>query len=49
MSDRYKIRLSEQQRRLKEAWNKLDPVDEWGREKNRRVGKKQGNTDPYID
>ena len=48
MSERYRIRLSKQQRALFEAWNKADPVDQWEREKNHRVARIQGNLNPYI-
>ena len=37
MSDRYNINLSKQERKIMEVWNKLDPVDEWERVKNKRV------------
>lgn len=29
MSDKYNIPISKQERRMMEAWNKLDPIDEW--------------------
>ena len=48
MSDKYNINLSNQERKLMEAWNKQDPVDEWERIKNKRVTKIQGNSNPYI-
>lgn len=47
MSDKYNVRLSKQERKMMEAWNKLDPVSTWEREKNRRVEKIQGNLNPY--
>ncbi|MFA9374159.1 MAG: endonuclease [Poseidonibacter sp.] len=48
MSDKYNVRLSKQERRMMEAWNKLDPISEWERIKNKRVEKLQGNANPYI-
>lgn len=48
MSDRYNINLSNQERKMFEVWNKLDPVDEWERIKNKRVYKLQGNTNKFI-
>ncbi|AZL53717.1 deoxyribonuclease [Aliarcobacter skirrowii] len=48
MSDKYNINLSNQERKLMEAWNKQDPVDEWERIKNKRVEKLQGNLNPYV-
>lgn len=48
MSDRYNINLSKQERKLLEAWNKLDPVDEWEKLKNKRVLRLQGNGNKYI-
>ncbi len=48
MSDKYKVRLSKKEKKMMEAWNKLDPVDEWEKTKNKRVQKLQGNLNPYI-
>ena len=49
MSDRYNINLSKQQRKMMEVWNKLDPIDEWEKLKNKRVLKLQGNGNKYIN
>lgn len=49
MSDRYGIQISDAQRKMFEVWNKQDPVDEWELEKNRRIKKIQGNSNPYIE
>jgi len=35
----YGIRLSKQQRRLFEIWDRQDPEDEWERERKRRIAK----------
>lgn len=48
MRDRYGIRLSKQETRLLEAWARMDPVDEWERQRNARITRKQGNANPYI-
>lgn len=49
MSDKYNVNLSNQERKMMEVWNKLDPVDEWERIKNKRVYELQGNKNPYIN
>ena len=49
MSDKYNITLSKQERKMMEVWNKLDPIDEWERIKNKRVFKLQGNKNSFID
>ena len=48
MSDKYNVRLSKQERKMMEAWNKQDPVSEWERIKNKRIEKIQGNLNHYI-
>lgn len=48
MSDKYNIRLSNQERRMMEVWSKQDPVSEWERVKNKRIEKIQGNSNSYI-
>lgn len=49
MRDTYGVRLSKQQRRLFEAWEKQDPVDDWERKRNALIEKRQGNRNPYVD
>ncbi|TLP36218.1 endonuclease [Arcobacter arenosus] len=39
MSDKYKVNLSKQERKMMEVWNKLDPISDWERIKNKRVEK----------
>ena len=39
MSEKYNIRLSKQERKMMEVWDKQDPIDEWEIEKNRRIEK----------
>lgn len=48
MSQTYGIKLSKQDRRLMEAWNKKYPVSDWERERNRRIKAIQGNGNPYV-
>lgn len=48
MRDEYKLKLSKQQTRLLEAWNKIDPIDDWERERNERIYQHQSNRNPYI-
>jgi deoxyribonuclease-1 len=49
MSDRYGIRISDTQRKMFEVWAKQDPVDDWERERNRRIKAVQGNSNKYIE
>lgn len=48
MSERYNINLSKQQRQLFIAWDKLDPVDDWELERDKRIMEVQGNSNPYV-
>ena len=48
MSDTYGIRLSDQDRQLLEAWNRMDPVDDWERTRDERIAAIQGNHNPYV-
>ena len=41
MSQKYNINLSKQETQMMEAWNKLDPMDDWEREKIKIVQKYQ--------
>jgi deoxyribonuclease-1 len=40
--------ISRSNQKLFEAWDKLDPVDEWERERARRIESIQGNQNPFI-
>jgi deoxyribonuclease-1 len=40
--------ISDKNRKLFEAWNKEDPVDDWERERARRIEQVQGNPNPYV-
>jgi deoxyribonuclease-1 len=48
MSDKYNVRLSKQEKRMMQVWDKADPVSKWERIKNKRIEKLQGNRNPYI-
>ncbi|MFA7084898.1 MAG: endonuclease [Arcobacteraceae bacterium] len=38
----YGMKISKQEKQLFEAWDKLDPVDAWEIERNKRIKKIQG-------
>lgn len=48
MQERYGFKLSKQDRRLYEAWDKRFPTTRWECEKNRQVKGIQGNSNPFI-
>lgn len=48
MQMRYKLTLSKQQVQLFTAWNNLDPVDAWEKQRNELILKAQGNFNPYV-
>lgn len=48
MRERYQLRLSANEEQLFRAWNNLDPVDDWERERNARIERLQGNHNPFI-
>ncbi len=48
MSERYQLRLSRQDRRLYELWNRRYPVSEWERWRNQRVACAQGNANHHV-
>lgn len=45
---KYKMKLSKQELKKYQAWNKEYPADEWEIERNKRIAKKQGNVNPFI-
>ena len=50
MDDHYtEFRLSKQQRRLMEAWHRMDPVTPWEKERNKRIAGVIGWGNPYIE
>ncbi len=48
MSDRYNFRLSNQQRKLFEAWDRMYPLSDWEVERNEQIGRIQGWDNPYV-
>ncbi|RZU45041.1 endonuclease I [Fluviicoccus keumensis] len=48
MEKTYGFKLSDQDRKLYEAWNRMDPPDDWEQERNRRIAKIQGQDNPFI-
>ena len=48
MSERYGLRLSKQDRRLYDIWNRQYPVSEWERWRNRSVACVQGNANAFV-
>ena len=41
--------FSRQKRQLFEAWSKQDPVDDWEKERAKRIEKIQGNRNPLVE
>ncbi|EPJ1396870.1 TPA: deoxyribonuclease I [Yersinia enterocolitica] len=48
MRDQYQLRLSSQQSKLFEVWNRQYPVTDWECLRDERVAKAQGNHNPYV-
>ena len=48
MAERYDLQISKQQKQLFIAWNNLDPVDSWERQKNQRVKAIQGDENTFV-
>lgn len=48
MADRYKLRLSKQDRRVYEAWNRQYPVSEWEQWRNQKTACAMGWGNPYV-
>ena len=40
--------ISGKNRKLFEVWEKQDPVDDWERERAKRIEKIQGNGNPFV-
>jgi deoxyribonuclease-1 len=49
MEATYRFNLSRQDRQLFTAWDRMDPPDDWERERNRRIARIQGNGNPFIE
>ena len=48
MADRYQLRLSAQQERILLAWDTQYPVSEWEKERDRRIAKQMGFSNPFV-
>ncbi len=48
MSGQYNFKLSKQQRKLYESWNRQYPVSDWESERNQRISQIQGWNNPYV-
>lgn len=48
MAERYQLRLSRQDQRLYDIWNRQYPVSEWERWRNQRIACIQGNANRYV-
>lgn len=48
MADRYGLSLSRQQQQLLMAWDKRFPVTQWERERDRRIAKVMGHSNPFV-
>ena len=49
MENQYAIKISNQDRKLFEAWDKMYPVTKEECERDRRIEKKQGNRNPFVE
>ena len=48
MRDTYNVKISDKQTKMLNAWNNIDPVNDWEIKKNELVYSIQGNRNPYI-
>ncbi len=48
MRDRYGLKISKSQEKMLIAWNNMDPVSRWEKEKNQKIKKLQGDENLYI-
>ncbi|PZN32402.1 MAG: deoxyribonuclease I [Proteobacteria bacterium] len=48
MYDRYDLRMSDAQEQLLMAWDKQFPVTEWERERDRRIARIMGHSNPFV-
>lgn len=46
--DRYGLRMSEQQQRLMMAWDRQFPVSAWELERDRRIARRMGHSNPFV-
>jgi deoxyribonuclease-1 len=47
-TSRQRALCSDKNRKLFEAWDREDPVDDWKRERARRIEQIQGNPNPFV-
>jgi deoxyribonuclease-1 len=48
MRAQHGLRLSQQQERLFQVWDKIDPVDQWEIKRDERIRRIQGNSNPFV-
>lgn len=48
MADRYNLRLSKQQQQTLMAWDRQFPVSAWERERDRRIARAMGHSNPFV-
>ncbi|OCG58593.1 endonuclease [Gilliamella sp. Nev3-1] len=48
MSDKYNINLSDSERKLMTAWNKMYPSEQWECKRNQQIKQIQGNDNKFI-
>lgn len=48
MFDRYNLSMSRQQQQIFMAWSKQHPVTDWERERNDRIAKVVGHSNPFV-
>ena len=41
--------ISKKNAKLFDAWNRTDPIDEWERERSKRIEAIQGNKNPFVN
>lgn len=49
MRDDYDISISRQQQQQFEAWDRMDAIDDWERERNRRIASIQGTGNVHVE
>ncbi|AOM39817.1 endonuclease [Xenorhabdus hominickii] len=48
MHDRYNLTMSSQQQQLMMAWDRQYPVDDWERERDKRIARIMGHHNPFV-
>ncbi|MEY1662294.1 endonuclease [Isoalcanivorax beigongshangi] len=48
MADQYGLSLSRNQQQLFMAWDRQYPVDDWERERDRRIAERMGHSNPFV-